>query len=253
MPTDNPPARSPGRPKDVTLDAAILAAAERHLGERGYAGMTIQGVAAAAGTTAPSLRRRYRDKLELAMASIDAMQTQPLPAKAKDPRAETRAILRNMHATMISGNGLAILTTIIAEQARHPELLAHFRQRVVEPSRERLRRALSAGVETGQLPAGLGVDTMVSMLTGALYARYLNGQQLPEDWAEHVLHIIWPASPMQPSHLRPAWHSQRAGTGRCANRSRLTSLRALEVRSSDIEASHRKGTVDNSMMVKRAG
>jgi hypothetical protein len=110
-----------------------------------------------------------------------------------------------MHATMSSGNGLAILTTILAEQARHPELLAHFRQRLVEPSRERLRQALSAGVETGQLPAALGhgLDTTVSMLTGALYAHYLNGQQLPEDWAEHALHIIWPASPTQPRHLSP--------------------------------------------------
>lgn len=193
MAADNPPPRPPGRPKDVTLDAAILTTAGRHLGERGYAGMTIQGVAAAAGTSAPSLRRRYRDKLELAMASIDAMQTQPLPAKAQDPRAETLAILRNMHATMIRRNGLAIFATILTEKARHPELLAHFWQLVVDPPRERLRQALSAGVETGQLPADLDLHTAVSMLTGSLYAHYLNGQQLPEDWAEHALHIIWPA------------------------------------------------------------
>ena len=153
MAADNPPARPPGRPMDVALDAAILAAAQRHLGERGYTGMSIQGVAAAAGTSAPSLRRRYRDKLELAMASIDAMQTQSLPAKAKDPRAEILAILRNTHDTMITGNGLAILVAVVTEQTRHPELLANFRRQIVDPLRARLRHALSAGVETGQLPA----------------------------------------------------------------------------------------------------
>ena len=150
MAADNPQARPPGRPKDVTLDAAILAAAQRHLGERGYTGMTIQGVAAAAGTTAPSLRRRYRDKLELALASIDAMQTQPLPEKTNDPRADTLAILRSLHITMITDNRLAILATVLTEQARHPELLEHFWLRVVEPSRERLRQALSAGAETAR-------------------------------------------------------------------------------------------------------
>lgn len=212
MAADNPQARPPGRPKDVTLDAAILAAAERHLGERGYTGMTIQGVAAAAGTTAPSLRRRYRDKLQLALASIDAIQAQPLPENTNDPRADTLAILHSLRITMINRNGLAILATILTEQARHPELLAHFRQRVVEPSRERLRQALSAGVETGQLPASLGLDTTVSMLTGSLYAHYLNGQQLPDDWAEQALHVIWPANRTQPGHLSaPDWHSQRAG------------------------------------------
>src|SRR5882757_404104 len=157
MAADNPPARPPGRPKDVALDAAILTAAGRHLGERGYSGMSLQGVAAAAGTSAPSLRRRYRDKLELAIATIDAMRTRPLPAKATDPRAEILASLRNMHDTMITGNGLAILATIVTEQTRHPELLAHFRHQVVAPMRARLRQALSAGMEIGQLPAGLNL------------------------------------------------------------------------------------------------
>lgn len=201
MAADNPPARAPGRPKDVTLDAAILAAARRHLGERGYTGMSIQGVAAAAGTSAPSLRRRYRDKLELAIATIDAMRTRPLPAEAEDPRAEILTSLRNMHDTMITGNGLAILATIVTEQTRHPELLAHFRHQVVAPMRARLRQALSAGMETGQLPDGLDLDTGVSMLTGSLYAHYLNGQPLPEDWAERALRVIWPASPARPAHL----------------------------------------------------
>jgi AcrR family transcriptional regulator len=163
--------------------------------------MSIQGVAAAAGTSAPSLRRRYRDKLELAIATIDAMRTRPLPAKAKDPRAEILTSLRNMHDTMITGNGLAILATIVTEQTRHPELLAHFRHKVVAPMRARLRQALSAGMETGQLPAGLDLDTGISMLTGSLYAHYLNGQPLPEDWAERALHVIWPASPTRPAHL----------------------------------------------------
>ena len=217
MAADNPQARPPGRPKDVTLDAAILAAAQRHLGERGYTGMTIQGVAAAAGTTAPSLRRRYRDKLELALASIDAMQTQPLPEKTNDPRADTLAILRSLRITMITDNRLAILATVLTEQARHPELLEHFWLRVVEPSRERLRQALSAGAETAQFPAGLSLDSTVTMLTGFLYAHYLNGRQLPDDWAEHALHVIWPANPKQPGQLsspRLAFTARPHGTGR---------------------------------------
>jgi hypothetical protein len=42
---------------------------ERHnLGGHGYAGMSMEGVAAADGTTAPGLRRMFCDKLELAVA-----------------------------------------------------------------------------------------------------------------------------------------------------------------------------------------
>jgi hypothetical protein len=101
---------------------------------------------------------------------------------------------------MITGNGLAILAAVVTEQTRHPELLANFRRQIVDPLRARLRHALSAGVETGQLPAGVDLDTRVSMLTGSLYANYLDGQPLPEDWSERALQVIWPASPTRPAH-----------------------------------------------------
>src|SRR5205085_914626 len=59
-----------GRPRNPRLDTAILEAAEKQLRERGFGGMTLQSVAAAAETTVPSLRRRYRDKITLAAAVI---------------------------------------------------------------------------------------------------------------------------------------------------------------------------------------
>ena len=55
-----------GRPRDPALDGAILSAAARQLGELGYARMSLESVAAAAATTVPSLRRRFRNKAELA-------------------------------------------------------------------------------------------------------------------------------------------------------------------------------------------
>ncbi len=45
------PGRQRGRPRDAPLDAAILAAAEHELEEKGYAGMSMESVAAIAGTT----------------------------------------------------------------------------------------------------------------------------------------------------------------------------------------------------------
>src|SRR5690348_13910322 len=125
MASDSPPARNSGRPLNAALDAAILAAAQRHLGEHGYTRMSIQGVAAAAGTSVPSLRRRYRGKPELAAASIDAMPTQPLPEKTAHPWADALAILNSLRLTLIQPNGLAVLATVITERTRHPELLAH--------------------------------------------------------------------------------------------------------------------------------
>lgn len=68
---------------------------------------------------------------------------------------------------MVRRNAIAILGTILAEHGRNPELLEHFRPRLVEPRRESLRQALSRGVQTGHLRADLDLDVAVSLLIGS--------------------------------------------------------------------------------------
>ncbi|HEY9244848.1 MAG TPA: TetR/AcrR family transcriptional regulator C-terminal ligand-binding domain-containing protein [Streptosporangiaceae bacterium] len=184
--------RPPGRPRDAALDQAILAAAERQLVKRGYAGMSLEAVAAAAGTTTPSLRRRFRGKTELAAAVIDTLRVEPLPEPTGDPRADALAVLENLRANMLRPDGMATLGSILAEENRHPRLLQRFRQRLVEPRRERLRRALLAGIDQGQLPARLDLDMTVNLLVGSCYARYLAAATIPADWPDRALTVVWP-------------------------------------------------------------
>jgi len=127
--------RSPGRPRNPAVDAAILAAAERQLGERGYAGMSLESVAAAAGTTVPSLRRRYQTKLQLVTTVIDSLRVQPLPTPSGAPRTDAVEIFTNFQVNVLRLHGMATVGTILAEERRNPELLAHFRQHLVEPRR----------------------------------------------------------------------------------------------------------------------
>ncbi|WP_216895583.1 helix-turn-helix domain-containing protein, partial [Nocardia alni] len=67
------PQAKAGRPRNPALDEAILSAAAHQLGELGYARMSLEAVAATAGTTVPSLRRRYRNKAELVAAVIGSL------------------------------------------------------------------------------------------------------------------------------------------------------------------------------------
>jgi AcrR family transcriptional regulator len=185
-------ARPPGRPRNPAVDVAILAAAERQLGERGYAGMSLESVAAAAGTTPPSLRRRYQTKLQLATAVIDSLRVQPLPKPTGTPRVDAAEILANFQNNLLRLHGMATVGTILAEEQRNPELLAHFRQHLVEPRRAALHRTLEAAVETGELPATLDLDATVNLLIGSFYACYLRTGTVPRGWAERVLLVIWP-------------------------------------------------------------
>jgi AcrR family transcriptional regulator len=184
--------RPPGRPRDASLDAAILAAAARQLAERGYAGMSIEGVAAAAGTSPPSLRRRYPDKLALALAGVDSLPLTGLPPATGSPRADALAVLENIRDTMVRRNGLAVLAAAAAERDRNPELLARFRSHVAQPRENRLHAALVRGMANGSLPSGLDPGLAVGLLTGSLYASYLRGERIRGDWAKRALGIIWP-------------------------------------------------------------
>jgi len=178
-----------GRPRDPALDRAILSAAARQLGELGYARMSLESVAAAAGTTVPSLRRRYRSKAELAAAVISSLRVEEPPASAPSPRAHALAILRNFHSNLRAIPALAILGSLLAEEERHPELLGLFKTRIVEPRRALLRQALAAG----DLPAPADLDALTSMLIGSFYGRYVTVAGIPDDWPDRVLSAVWPS------------------------------------------------------------
>jgi AcrR family transcriptional regulator len=177
-----------GRPRNPALDRAILSAAARQLGELGYARMSLESVAAAAGTTVPSLRRRYRDKAELAAAVIGSLRVEEPPAGAPSPRAFALAILENFHRNLRATPALAILGSLLAEEERHPELLHRFKTHIVEPRRALLRRALAAG----DLPPPADLDALTSMLIGSFYGRYVTIAGLPDDWPDRVLSTVWP-------------------------------------------------------------
>jgi len=179
-----------GRPRNQDLDRAIPSAAAHQLGELGYARMSLESVAAAAGTTVPSLRRRYRNKAELVAAVIGSLRVEEPPVDALTPRAHALAILENFHSNLRASPALAVLGSLLAEEERHPELLNLFRTRIVEPRRALLRQALAAG----ELPDLADLDVLTSMLIGSFYARYVTVAGIPDDWPNRVLSAIWPAA-----------------------------------------------------------
>lgn len=152
----------------------------------------MESVAAAAGTTVPTLRRRYRNKMDLAAAVVDSLRVEPLPNRARGPRADALAILANFQRNLERPLAMATLGSILSEEHRNPRLLERFRTRLLQPRRAMLRQALADGVSAGQLPRTLDIDAASNMLIGSFYARYLSSEPIPSDWAKRVLVCLWP-------------------------------------------------------------
>jgi AcrR family transcriptional regulator len=173
-----PAARAPGRPRSADADEAILAAALAELGERGYARMSVDAVAARAGVSKPTIYLRHPTKADLATAAIASMRIRPRPAPTDDVRADLVAHLRLLRAGLERPNGMTMFGTVLAEERETPELLALFRERLVAPRRRELRAVLDAARDRGDLRRDANVEVAISALVGAFFARYLAGDSL---------------------------------------------------------------------------
>lgn len=154
--------------------------------------MSLASVAREAGTTVPSLRRRYRDKSTLAAAVVDSIRVEAPHEGSGPPRDRALAVLENFGRNLERPHSMALLGTLLAEEHRTPELLTRFRSRLVRPRRRLLAEALEAGVLAGELAPPTDTDVAVNMLIGSFYAIYVSQGQIPQDWPQRALDLIWP-------------------------------------------------------------
>jgi AcrR family transcriptional regulator len=156
-------ARRAGRPRSEEADIAILDAALDALVQDGYAGMSIEDIAARAGVGKATIYRRWSGKPEILVEALRrrACFEVPLPDTG-DLRADLLTILRAVHANMTGVAG-PVMAAFAAEKFRYPELRDEFECVFVSERRAHVRRIVAAAVERGDLP----VDTDVELLADA--------------------------------------------------------------------------------------
>jgi AcrR family transcriptional regulator len=180
------PARR-GRPRSEATDRAIFEAALDLMARDGYARMSVDAVAAEAGVSKPTVYRRHRGKEALATAALAHLRERTAPPETGETGADLVAQLRHFRAGIERPFGMTMLGTVLAEEHHTPELLARFRERLVQPRRRMVRSVLERAQARGELPAGAELDTPVAMLIGSYYAHYLAQGGVPADWPESAV------------------------------------------------------------------
>jgi AcrR family transcriptional regulator len=179
-----------GRPRCAETDRRILQATLRQLGEGGYSRMSIDAVAAEAGTTKPTVYRRWPGKEALAVAALAHLQAQGQPEPTGCTRADLVALLRDFRTKLLRPNGLAMIGTLLVEERHTPGLLQLFRERIVRPRRQGLLTILRQARERNELRDDADLEAAVNLLVGSFYARYLTGEGVPHDWPERVVATV---------------------------------------------------------------
>ncbi|MBV9134466.1 MAG: TetR/AcrR family transcriptional regulator [Chloroflexi bacterium] len=183
-----PRARTTGRPRSVHIDDLVLKAALRHLAERGFAGMSVNAIAAELGVSKPTIYLRWPSKIDLATAAVASLYVDQPDTTTGDIRADLIAHLKSVkrvHDIV----GIGLVGGMLAAQRDNPELIAAFRERAVRPSRQRARRILQSGIRQGVIRADADVHAAVDMLVGASYAAFVAGDDRVFD-AESVVDTL---------------------------------------------------------------
>jgi AcrR family transcriptional regulator len=162
----------------------------RVMARSGYAGMSIEEVAAEAGVSRPTIYLRYPGKAELATAALASYRDVGRPGETGDTRADLVARLRHFRRGVERPFGMAMIGSVLAEEHATPELLSLFRERVVEPRRAEVREVLEHARERGELSENADLEAAVNMLVGSYYAQYLAGEPISDEWPEAVVRAI---------------------------------------------------------------
>lgn len=174
-----PPPRPVGRPRDPGVDAATLEATFELLASEGYAGLTIEAVAARAGVSKNAIYRRWKDKVALVLDSIEHhAQPERATPDTGDFRADFTTVLDEMVNALAGFDG-QLVRSVISDIARHPELADAFRTTIVASRRAALRARVERAVERGELPASTDAELLTELGPALLYHRLLISRESP--------------------------------------------------------------------------
>jgi AcrR family transcriptional regulator len=173
--------RAPGRPRDPSLDDAIVAATIEMLASEGFARLSIEGVAQRAGVGKPTIYRRWPTKTALVMEALDrSTPTVEMPAEGT-VRERLTGLLMELMRSMRSGPRSHVMASLVAEIHRDPALAKAFREAFLAPRRRLLFDLLREGIEAGELRPDLDVELAADQLTGPFVMRKLfTGSSLGE-------------------------------------------------------------------------
>ena len=180
-----------GRPREVRVDGAILAATLELVAEVGIHDFRMDDVAERAGVGKAAIYRRYRSKDELVTATVAALVSDITVPDTGSTREDLLVLMRG--AVEVYGDPIkaGVMPSLVGAMPQRPELARAIRDGFLAQRRAALRAVLDRGVARGDLRADLDVELALDVLGGALFYRLLiTGGPIDADLAEGVAELI---------------------------------------------------------------
>ena len=177
--------------RSARLREAVFAAVREEMIERGYAGLTIEAIAARAGVNRTTIYRRWGDKPRLVVdVLLDSVsEAVPMP----DTGSIDEDLVQLLHEVTVNITGSfasQVIHDLIGQMPHSPELkevVHEFWERRFALNREVIIRA----IKRGDLPVGTDPDLLIEMSIGPLYLRLLvTDKPIDGAYAERVALMV---------------------------------------------------------------
>jgi AcrR family transcriptional regulator len=186
-------ARLPGtRRRGKELENAILDAALRELASSGYSGLTMGGIAAAAGTGKAALYRRWTSLDELVADALRIALPDPGAIKLTgDTPADLLALLGCIRDAIACSHG-PVFQAVRAEAAEAGGTMhSVVGERVLDPCLVLLHEVLERGVKAGELRTGADTSLVATVGPAMIVHYVVNIAPVPPDnYLESVVEQI---------------------------------------------------------------
>lgn len=162
-----------GRPRDSSIDDAILDEAARMVVENGYGATTIDAVARAAGTTRPAVYRRYASLAQIVSAAVSSRLVFDPAVDSGDLPTDLRRIQQAQVAFFTDPLVVKALPGLIEESSRNDTLRIRLLDDVMAPRRAAVATAIDQAAARGAIEVGQNVEHVADLLIGPLMLRTL--------------------------------------------------------------------------------
>jgi AcrR family transcriptional regulator len=178
-----------GRPRDARIDAAVRDAVHELLASQGYAGTTIERVAAHAGVGRGAVYRRWRSKAEMIFAAAVHSAELPAPVDSGTLEGDLVALAERIADLTGTDQARAALAGLVAELAGDHELARALEHRLFAAERRHVALILERACARGELGRGGEPELVRRLLVGPIALTPLfasTAQPRPRDIARLV-------------------------------------------------------------------
>jgi AcrR family transcriptional regulator len=206
-----PTGSTPGRPRDDSIDGAVIRATQELLTEGAYSSFGIGAIADRAGTTRQAVYRRWPNKALLVLDAVFARTTAIDIPDLGDLRAELHIAARALADEFGQPAARAAVGGLLADLAGDEALHDVVRAGLLDPEHDRVAAIIARARARGEVDSAVDDGAAVQALGGAIvYRTCFLGLTADADFLDAVVDLV--ARGIRSDARRPASGARRKAT-----------------------------------------